>query len=305
MELNQIEELNRILISATGQNRSHDIFVDNLHAPFLQFEDSFILPSTSVYGVDFSAAKEFLLQAEQLIPELIGGCHVLPIAKPKKNSNHLFLVKELPFTKREGEEEKKFVFVVSFILSYLGGAPTPMIVKQPMQGKTASVRTQRIYFLARILPLESFETKNGIIVDFVTRKYKETEFMVDVDTVPSFNKIQHTYSELFDDVDYSKQISTIHSLLNIDKEIWKPGKVFEPIDVELHTISSRFLESSQERIFNQFESFRHLIDLLLSTESMTIDSIKQEPLHDWLRSFGTERDVTPSGNMLWKILKRK
>ncbi|AXR63786.1 LIC_10030 family protein [Leptospira mayottensis] len=301
MEVNQIEELNRILVSVSGQNRPYEIFVDNLHTAFFQFEDSFILPSTSVYEVDFSAAKEFLLQAQQLIPELIRGCHVLPIAKPKKKSNQLFLVKETP----SSEENKKFVFVVSFILTYLGGAPTPMIVKQPLQGKTAAVRTQRIYFSARILPLESFEFKNGVLVDFVTRKYKETEFMVDVDTVSSFNKAQHTYSELFDDVDYSKQISMIHSILNIKKEIWKPGKIFEPIDVELHTISSRFLDGSQERIFNQFESFRHLIDLLLSQESMTIDSVKQEPLHDWLRSFETERGVTPSGNMLWKILKQK
>ncbi|MBE8364953.1 LIC_10030 family protein [Leptospira borgpetersenii] len=303
MEINQIEELNRILISVSGQNRPYEIFVDNLHTTFFQFEDSFILPSTSVYEVDFSAAKEFLLQAQQLIPELIGGCHILPIAKPKKKSNQLFLVKEIPSSQKN--ENKKFVFVVSFILTYLGGAPTPMIVKQPVQGKTATVRTQRIYFSARILPLESFEFKNGVLVDFVTRKYKETEFMVDVDSISSFNKAQHSYSELFDDVDYSKQISMIHSILNINKEIWKPGKIFEPIDVELHTISSRFLDGSQERIFNQFESFRHLIDLLLSPESMTIDSVKQKPLHDWLRSFETERGITPSGNMLWKILKRK
>ncbi|EMJ98056.1 LIC_10030 family protein [Leptospira alstonii] len=303
MELNQIEELNRILASVSGQNRPHDIFVDNLHTAFFEFEDSFILPATSVYEIDFSAAKEFLLQAEQLIPELIGGCNVLPIAKPKKNSNQLFLVKEIPAS--EENKEKRFVFVVSFILTYLGGAPTSMIITQPLQGKTAAVRTRRIYFSARILPLESFEFKKDVLVDFLTRKYKETEFMVDVETVSSFNKAQHTYSELFDDVDYSKQISLIHSILNITKEVWRPGKVFEPIDVELHTISSRFLENSQERIFNQFESFRHLIDLLLSPESMTIDSVKREPLHDWLRSFETERGITPSGNMLWKILKRK
>ncbi|XDD50273.1 hypothetical protein AB3N59_00140 [Leptospira sp. WS92.C1] len=303
MQFNEIEELNRILSSVSGINRPHEIYVDNLHTPFIQLEDSYILAPTSVHGVEFSAAKEFLLQVEQLVPELIAGCYVLPEAKPKKNSNHLFLVK--PLTTSEADEEKKFIFVVSFILSYLGGSPAEMIIKGPAQGKTTSVRTRRIYYLARILPLESIETKNGQLIDFSTRKYKETEFMVDVDTVPAFNKIQHTYSELFDDVDYSKQISLIHSILNMDKEIWKPGKVFEPIDVELHTISSRFLDSSQERILNQFQTFRHLIDLLLSPESMTIDSVKQEPLHNWLRSFGAERDVTPSGNMLWKILNRK
>ncbi|MDV6234042.1 hypothetical protein CH379_000135 [Leptospira ellisii] len=302
MELNQIEELNRILSSVTGKNRPSEIFVDNLHTPFLRFEESFILPPTSVYGVEFSAAKEFLLQAEQLVPELIAGCHVLPIPKPKKNSSHLYLVKPLP---SESDENGKFVFVVSFILSYMGGAARESIVKQAQQGLTASVRTRQIYFLARILPLESLELIQGQIVDFTTRKYKETEFMVDVDTGPASSKIQHTYSELFDDIDYSKQISMIHSVLDIRKEIWEPGKIFEPIDVELHTISSRFLDDSQERIFGRFGTFRHLIDLLLSPESMTIDSVKREPLHDWLRSFGTERDVTPSGNMLWKILNRK
>lgn len=303
MELIQIEELNKILSSISGQNRPHEIFVDNLHTAFLEFEENFILPSTSVYEIDFSAAKEFLLQAEQLIPELIQGCNVLPIPKPKKNSNQLFLVKEIHFSKEN--QNKKFIFVVSFILTYLGGAPNSMIVKQPVQGKTAAIRTRRIYFLARILPLESLEFQNDVLVDFLTRRYKETEFMIDVDSVSSYNKSQHTYSELFDDVDYSKQISMIHSILNINKEIWKPGKVFEPIDVELHTISSRFLESSQERIFNQFETFRHLIDLLLSPESMTINLMNQEPLHEWLHSFETERGTTPSGNMLWKILKRK
>lgn len=100
MEVNQIEELNRILVSVSGQNRPYEIFVDNLHTAFFQFEDSFILPSTSVYEVDFSAAKEFLLQAQQLIPELIRGCHVLPIAKPKKNQISSFWSKRLPPRKK-------------------------------------------------------------------------------------------------------------------------------------------------------------------------------------------------------------
>ncbi|EMF98513.1 hypothetical protein LEP1GSC123_2119 [Leptospira borgpetersenii str. 200701203] len=53
--------------------------------------------------MDFSAAKEFLLQAQQLIPELIGGCHVLPIAKPKKNRINFFGQRDSLFAKNENK----------------------------------------------------------------------------------------------------------------------------------------------------------------------------------------------------------
>ncbi|EMO24826.1 hypothetical protein LEP1GSC170_3047 [Leptospira interrogans serovar Bataviae str. HAI135] len=59
MELIQIEELNKILSSISGQNRPHEIFVDNLHTAFLEFKETLSFHLLRFMKSTFQLQKNF------------------------------------------------------------------------------------------------------------------------------------------------------------------------------------------------------------------------------------------------------
>ncbi|PJZ71055.1 hypothetical protein CH373_00565 [Leptospira perolatii] len=314
MRLSEVKELN-LLLSSLGEKKNEklSIFIDNLHTPYFEFPSTYDLPSTSVFEVDYKAAQQFLNVAGELIPELIANCFVLPEPRPKRETDRLYLVRPIysegqVFQEHSEENWKQkpppYLLVLSFHLMYLGGASSSDIVSQAHQGRTMSVRTNRIYYLARIVPIESLNLEEGTILDFVSKKYKETEFMVQVGRDPG-DKIYQTFSEIFDEVDYSRQIKAINEVLGIQSNDWRLGRIFEPLAVEYLTLTPRFLDSSAVRIANEFLSFRQVVDLLLGSESMTLQNQSKDSLFAWLRSFRAERILSPSGNMAWKVFREE
>ncbi|TGK21141.1 hypothetical protein EHO61_04620 [Leptospira fluminis] len=314
MNRKEISELNSILANVPkGSNIPHSIYVDNLHTPFIEFEQDYALPPCSVFEVDFPAAKSFLESVKERLPELVSNCLVLPEPRPKRDSDRLFLVK--PFypeeeTFRENSPKywekhlPPYLLVVSFQLMYLGGAEKQDVLAQAVQGRTMSVRTKRIYYLARVVPLDYLVIDDGLVVDFFPRKYGESEFMVQVGAEYHDN-IRHTHSEIFDEVDYSKQIKIIGETLGITSKDWLLGRIFEPLAVEYLTLTARFLDSSLGKIARDFISFRQVVDLLLTSDNMTFEESARESLYAWLRSHTSERILSPSGNMAWKILREE
>ncbi|EQA35644.1 hypothetical protein LEP1GSC047_1436 [Leptospira inadai serovar Lyme str. 10] len=314
MNRQEIIELNSLLAEETSaRNSEHSIFVDNLHTPYLEFEQNFVLPSCSVFEVDFPAARAFLEVAKNLVPELVSNCLVLPEPRPKRDSDRLFLVKPFyPDDQIFRENSPKYwekhlppyLLVLSFQLMYLGGADKIDIVTPAVQGRTMSVNTKRIYYFARVVPLDYLVVDDGLTVDFFPRKYSESEFMVQVGT-EHHDSFRHTYSEIFDEVDYSRQIKIITETLGVTSKDWLLGRIFEPLAVEYLTLTARFLESSSSKIARDFISFRQVVDLLLTPDNMTLEESARESLYAWLRSYTSERIVSPSGNMAWKILREE
>ncbi|TGK38056.1 LIC_10030 family protein [Leptospira andrefontaineae] len=312
MKLNEVKELNKLLQNhSKGRNKEHSIYVDNLHTSFVEFEEKFILPSTSVFEIEFSAAEGFLKSILQLAPELVADSLVLPEPRPKRDIDRLFLIKPF-YTEGEMFRENSpevwreklppFAIITSFHVMHLGGAPKEDIYAQASQGKTMSVYSKRAYFSSRVIPLDSLTVLEDAVIDFTTKKYQESDFMVQIST-DTFEGVRHTYSEIFDEVDYSKQVSFIHESLGITPSDWTLGKIFAPLAVEYLTLTTRFLDPSLDKIAKDFNSFHQVVDLLLRPGSMTLEESARNSFFAWLRSHKSERIISPSGNMAWKILR--
>ncbi|MEI1277395.1 hypothetical protein V6Z05_03650 [Leptospira venezuelensis] len=312
MKLNEVKELNKLLKNhSNGRNKEYSVYVDNLHTSFIEFEEKFILPSTSVFEIEFSSAEDFLKSMLLFAPEFVADSLVLPEPRPKRDIDRLFLIK--PFYTdgemfRENSPEvwreklPPFAIVTSFHLMHLGGAPKEDIYIPASQGKTMSVYTTRAYFSTRVIPLDSLTVLEDAVIDFTAKKYQESDFMVQIST-DTFEGVRHTYSEIFDEVDYSKQVSFIHESLGITSADWTLGKIFAPLAVEYLTLTARFLDPSLDKIAKDFNSFHQVVDLLLRPGSMTLEESARNSFFAWLRSHKSERIISPSGNMAWKILR--
>ncbi|TGK03127.1 hypothetical protein EHQ53_06675 [Leptospira langatensis] len=314
MKLNEIKELNKLLQTGTKtKNEPASLYVDNLHTSFLEFEENYILPSTSVFEIEFPAAESFLKSLLHLAPELVANCLVLPEPRPKRDIDRLFLIKPF-YTEGEIFRENSpdiwqdklppYAIVTSFHLMHLGGANKEEIFQPASQGKTMSVYTKRVYFSVRVVPLDSLKVHEGAVIDFSPKKYQESDFMVQISREAT-EGVRHTYSEIFDEVDYSKQIAIIHETLGITSGDWTLGKIFAPIAVEYLTLTARFLDPSLESIAKDFISFHQVVDLLLRPDSMTLEESARNFFFAWLRSHKAERTISPSGNMAWKILREE
>ncbi|TGL61065.1 LIC_10030 family protein [Leptospira sarikeiensis] len=312
MKLEEVKELNRLLQNqSNGRNKDVSLYVDNLHTSFLEFEEKFILPSTSVFEIEFEAAEKYLRSLLQQIPELIADSLVLPEPRPKRDIDRLFLIK--PFY-TEGEVFREntpevwreklppYAIVTSFHVMHLGGAPKEDIYAQASQGKTMSVYTKRAYFSSRVVPLDSLTVHEGAIIDFTAKRYQESDFMVQISRDPG-EGIRHTFFGIFEEIDYSKQVALIHESLGITSADWTLGKIFAPLAVEYLTLTARFLEPSLNMIAKDFNSFHQVVDLLLRPDSMTLEESARNSFFAWLRSHKAERIISPSGNMAWKILR--
>ncbi len=314
MKPQEVKTLNKLLKNANqNRNKPSSLFVDNLHTSFLEFEEKYILPSTSVFEIEYESAASYLKSLVRLAPELISDFCVLPEPRPKRDSDRLFLIR--PFypegeTFRENspqvwkEHPPKYAVLISFFLMHLGGATKEDVQFAAYQGRTMSAHTKRVYFSTRVIPIESLTLEDSVVVDFIPRKYIESDFMIQI-SPDTFDGVRHTYSEIFDEIDYSKQVKIINEIIGIQPGDWTLGKIFEPLAVEYLTLTARFLDPSAENIAKDFISFHQVVDLLLRPDSMTLEESARTSFFTWLRSHKAERLLSPSGNMTWRILREE
>ncbi|NUM42251.1 MAG: hypothetical protein HUU45_11550, partial [Leptospiraceae bacterium] len=248
MTLDEIKELNRKIQSIPERkNLTHCVFVDNLHSPYAEFSETYILPPVSHNELDFLSAEKFIDTLIHFLPESISGCSVLPEPRPKRESGKLFLVKKL--------YNDKFLYIIKFEPSYLGGViPNDIIEKETLE-KKASILTNRIYFSIRIIPVEKIIEKEGQIIDFQGKIFEPGNSTL-IETNEQLHKGKKKVSELFDEIDFSDQIQNLNNKLLIHKNNWKPEKVYHPISIEYLTVSVRFLNLSQKQNLSDFDSFK-------------------------------------------------
>ena len=163
MNEQEISKLNQYLATISGSNSIKGIYVDNLHTTYALLADSYVLPACPKSGPDFTASFSYLQLLAKYIPEAIAHCHVLPEAKPKREEDKLFLVREFSL------DGCKYLYIIKLFISHLGGAHTGQIVAKESSSHTVSVTTDRIYYSIHIIPVHSVEKKNGAISDFAVQ----------------------------------------------------------------------------------------------------------------------------------------
>ncbi|MCP5502045.1 MAG: hypothetical protein H7A25_19250 [Leptospiraceae bacterium] len=295
MRKEEVIELNQYLhrIGEEIKNKPSTLFVDNLHSAYLEFEEEYVLPSQSLSGIEYSQAKRYIETISEFIPEAVRFCSVLPEPKPRRDIGKLFLVRDFIFN------NNLYLYILKLEATHLGGIFNDKIVVPAYQGSSVSVRTKRIYFSIRVIRIESLVKENEFVLDFNAAFISPQD--LSIDKGQSYNISQKVRVELFDDVDYSGLLDPIKEKQGI-KAIWKPGKIYDPISIEYRSLAFNFLESSYKEIYNRFSGFLSVYDNILFGREDKND--EHDSYLAYLSSIQTERTLSPSGNLLWKVYRR-
>ncbi|MCT8334155.1 hypothetical protein NUH30_10765 [Leptospira sp. 85282-16] len=292
MKIQDYKSINRILNETSAKNRSGEIYVDNLHTPYIQFSEKFVISGTSVTQPEFGDIKDFVHIILKYIPEAIEGTCLLPEPRPKRETGKLFFVRPMLFG------SSRFLYVFSVDMLYLGGAKSEEIKKAGSQNMTPSIITDRLYFQTKIIHLHSTKEDGEDITDFEAKRFQGGVFRVESEKDES--KPIRKFSEIFDEIDFSDTESKIREELGITTDVWKLGRIYSPIGIDYLSLSLRFLIPSLPKTIQQFRNF---YPILTHSES----GIPEETLkkyHEYLTSFEVERTQSKSGNILWKVIQK-
>jgi len=247
--------------------------------------------------------KEYLQAVSGLIPELIQDTYILPEPRPRKENQKIFLVRSL-----SSPLSQKFLWILSLQIGYLGGGSKESILRPKAQGLTLSVRTNRIYFQSRVIPVDTIFQEGEEIRGFDPCEIRaRTEEKSELERNPEL-RIQ-PFSELFDDPDLTKQEERIRRIYQLNPQVWQPGSIYTPIGREYQSLSFRFLEADFVKIQSTWEEISPAFWLAatLSNDSLEKPVSEEIPLytlHRYLSRFKAESSYSPSGNLRWRILLR-
>ncbi|MCW7491575.1 hypothetical protein ND861_02805 [Leptospira sp. 2 VSF19] len=292
MKIQDYKSINRILNETSAKNKPGDIYVDNLHTPYIQFPEKFVISGTSVTQPEFGDIKDFVHTILKYIPEAIEGTCLLPEPRPKRETGKLFFVRPMLFG------SSRFLYVFSVDMLYLGGAGSEEIKKPGSQNMTPSIITDRLYFQTKIIHLHSTKEDGENITDFEAKRFQGGVFRVESERDDS--KPIRKFSEIFDEIDFSDTESKIREELGITADVWKLGRIYSPIGIDYLSLSLRFLIPSLPKTIQQFRNF---YPILTQTESGIPDETLKK-YHKYLSSFDVERTQSKSGNILWKVLQK-
>lgn len=194
MRIQDFKTINRILNETSGKNKPGEIYVDNLHTPYIQFPDRFVISGTSVTQPEFGDIKDFVQTVLKYIPEAIEGTCLLPEPRPKRETGKLFFVRPMLFG------SSRFLYVFSVDMLYLGGAKSEEIKKPGSQNMTPSIITDRLYFQTKIIHIHSTKEDGEDITDFEAKRFQGGIFRVESEK--DDNKPIRRFSEIFDEIDF-------------------------------------------------------------------------------------------------------
>lgn len=297
MKWEEARQINQYLEKLSGKNLPSQVYIDNLHCPYFEFSQEYQLPPLSTTeGVDYESALKYLTEIKNFIPELLLGTQILPEPKPKKEIYKIFLVKKI----------QGFAWVLSLSVGYLGGSQPEKILKPKIGEFTPSILTNRIYFSSFVVPVEDWIIENNQIINFQPlplAKVLETLPSPHTETNRSSNSqdpIQILpYSELFDDPEKEREEDNLRKQYGFNDLPWKLGSIYYPIGLEYGTFSFRFLEAQNFQIENYWQQIKCAF---FGKNQFEIQKGKKV-LEDYFNSFSVENDLSPSGNLRWKILR--
>ncbi|MDF3821568.1 hypothetical protein P3G55_16810 [Leptospira sp. 96542] len=289
MKVTDFKSINRILNETSGKNHPGIVYIDNLHSPYIQFGEKFIIPGTSVTNPEFGHIKEFVQILRKYLPEAIEGTCLLPEPRPKRETGKLFFVRSMMFGKNQ------FLYVFSVDMLYLGGGRSDEIRKQATQNTTPTILTDRFYFQCKVIQVNSIKEEGDHITDFEAKRFKGGVFRVESER--DVQKPIRKFSEIFDEIDFSDTEAKIREELGITPEIWKLGRVYSPIGIDYLSLCLRFLEPSLAKTIHQFRNFYPL----LTQGDDGISDATLQLYHTYLSQYEVERTQSKSGNMAWKV----
>lgn len=272
--------------------------VDTFHHPYLEFPEQFTLPTVNLYGIELDQARKLLAPLMQRMPGFVRDCHVLPEPRPIKENNYLHLIKPMVC------ENRQYVYMFKILAQYLGGASEKEILQDASSGVSAEVRTNRIYFHARLIPVESIEYKNDCVVDFRPVRLKEA-LLEGITRAQGFHVAtkEMRVLDMFDEIDYSQANEELTNMFSVGAE-WKPGKVFRPFLVDYHTLTMNLVFPDHELLPAFLKHFDQGFTELVT--HLNLDQLAEDSRAFWaayFQSFRYERILSRSNNPHWQLVE--
>ncbi|MEQ9365578.1 MAG: hypothetical protein RIF32_15130, partial [Leptospirales bacterium] len=223
---------------------------------------------------------------------------VLPEPRPIKENNYLHLVRACEI------EDREYLYLIKILAQYLGGAKNAEILQPASSGVSATVRTDRVYFQSRLIPVDQIDYDRGRIVDF--RPVRLREALLDgITRAQGFHVAtkEMRVLDMFDEIDYSQANEELTSMFSVGAE-WAPGKVFRPFMVDYHTLTMNLVYPDYRLVDGFLKHFHRGFDALLN--DLNLDGLSADTREFWAayyQAFRYERKLSRSSNPHWRLLE--
>lgn len=283
------EELKNLSVESAVPKK---IKVDTFHLPYIEFLDTFELPGISLNGPEYEQALKFTRIIKEKAPGFVSNTNLLPQARPQRDLQQLHFVREIQ------AGNKKYLYILKIFTLYMGGAESKDITIKAVQGLSASFISNRIYYQARIVPVDNVTRKQGQIIDFESTRIKDTLFEVS----SSDMKRDMWSTVLFDEVDFSELNQKFVDCFSFDSD-WKLGKIFSPLVVDYLSLCINpvypilpIIEAVAPHFHEGFSSF------IKDREAMSVPEKTEYFWSAYFAKFTRKLSPAKSGNPHWEIL---
>lgn len=174
------------------------IGIDNFRFFYLTLDETYELPGVTTTGITPAEKEELFATLRRLQPEFCAGLHVLEQNRPARYATELHLARALNW------ESSRFVLVLRILAEYRGGAERSEIVSGAGGERTPRIRTNKIYYRARIVPCAEIRQDGERVLDFTPLRLPDVESVyTEVKEDGSSPGRAHTFA-IFNDPDFQE-----------------------------------------------------------------------------------------------------
>jgi hypothetical protein len=296
MDLRETRRINdRLAQIHSSVPRPRDLRIDTFRHPYVKFSAPYLMPAVSLGGIEGAEALQLIEVVAERIPEFAAGCHILPEPRPRRESAHVHLVREIDHA------EGRFLYIFNLNAEYMGGAEDSEIASRALQGRAPSFRTDRMYFQARLVPVEEIQRTDGQIVDFRVRRPRQSYHT----TVSrgEWKPGDLWTNFVFDDADFSSFHRAFTERLGGGAP-WPLSKLFFPFLLEYATVCLNLVNPGYEMARALADWFAPAAHEIITDE---LDPARLAPIQAFWKAYFAAWEYEPapsrSGNPHWKLLK--
>lgn len=296
MDIREARRINQRLAQIqSSAARPRDLRIDTFRHPYVKFSAPYLMPAISLGDIQGEEAFQLIEVVAERIPEFAAGCQILPEPRPRRESAHIHLVREVI------QAEDRFLYIFNLNAEYMGGAEDAEITSRALQGRAPSFRTDRMYFHSRLIPVENIQRQDGQIVDFRVRRPRQS-YQTTV-TRSEWKPGDKWTNFFFDDADFSSFHRAFTEQLGGGAH-WPLSNLFYPFLLEYATVCLNLVSPGYAMAESLAEWFAPAARAIITDEP---DPARLDRMQAFWKAYFSAWEYEPapsrSGNPHWKLLR--
>lgn len=265
------------------------LFVDTFRHPYVKFKESFHWPSITTTELQRDEVERILEIIIPRIPEFIRGTSIMAQSRPTRHSNQLHFIREFQV------DTQKYAYHFRISAEYMGGAETDEVRVPHAQGRSPEVKTDRIYFSSRIIPVTFIRKFQGSPIDFEPFQVKDAIFKI----YPEDMEREFTSTILFDEVDFTEVNKRFTELYSYHNAQWKPGRLFNPFVIDHLTLTLNLIYPDYRVLDKILVPFHKVFRSFIEDDPSIVSEDTMEFWEQYYEVWEYERVNSRSGNPHW------